>query len=233
MTRRKIGDPFPDGKGYVDEVGGRFIATCMVCKSTWSSDDESILRASAALCGHQGLFDVKDGGRESGDAQGSEGNVWAEAPTAIPAPESSAAANPAAPGPGVAEAEELARRSANPAASERCYECGHDAFQCDREAVADLARIRELEAELAETQGDRDKWAIEAGKAHDFGMKQADRAEKAEARIQVLIHCDIAELKDRNAQLEHELDHMGKGISGFCGEDCLLRREDKIKQVAI
>ena len=99
--------------------------------------------------------------------------------------------------------------------------------------TACAGRIRALEAELAETQGDRDKWAIEAGKAHDFGMKQADRAEKAEARIQVLIHCDIAELKDRNAQLEHELDHMGKGISGFCGEDCLLRREDKIKQVAI
>ena len=23
MTRRKVGDPFPDGKGFVDEVGGR------------------------------------------------------------------------------------------------------------------------------------------------------------------------------------------------------------------
>jgi len=23
MTRKKVGDPFPDGKGYVDEVGGR------------------------------------------------------------------------------------------------------------------------------------------------------------------------------------------------------------------
>jgi len=197
MTRRKIGDPFPDGKGYVDEVGGRFIATCMVCKSTWSSDDESILRASAALCGHQGLFDVKDGGRESGDAQGSEGNVWAEAPTAIPAPESSAAANPAAPGPGVAEAEELARRSANPAASERCYECGHDAFQCDREAVADLARIRKLEAELE----------LVRGKYREADMMQdalRARAERADDRIQVLIHCDIAELKERIRELEED-----------------------------
>ena len=152
MTRRKIGDPFPDGKGYVDEVGGRFIATCMVCKSTWSSDDESILRASAALCGHQGLFDVKDGGRESGDAQGSEGNVWAEAPTAIPAPESSAAANPAAPGPGVAEAEELARRSANPAAHTEA-------------SLLDEARdrIRELEDRIAKLQMERDAlWAAYA-----------------------------------------------------------------------
>ena len=65
--------------------------------------------------------------------------------------------------------------AANPAASERCYDCGHDAFRCDQEAVADLARIRELED-----------------------------------RIQVLIHCDIAELKERIALME-------QATCDFCG----------------
>src|SRR3990167_7969012 len=144
MTRKKVGDPFPDGKGYVDEVGGRFIATCMVCKSTWPSDDESILRASAALCGNQGFFDVKDGGRESGSgraAQEGEGlRVTGSAPATVG--KAPAAANPAAPGPGVAEAEELARRSANPAAPHR-----HAAlFGYCADCLARNARIRELEA---------------------------------------------------------------------------------------
>ena len=76
--------------------------------------------------------------------------------------------------------------------------------------TACAGRIRALEAELAETQGDRDKWAIEAGKAHDFGMKQADSAEKAEARIRALIHCDIAEMKERIALME-------QATCDFCG----------------
>jgi len=70
--------------------------------------------------------------------------------------------------------------AANPAAPERCHECGHAWVQCDMDALANRETIRQLEAQLADI-----------------------RAEKAEARLRKAI-----ELLNRAAK-QHVLWTLG------------------------
>lgn len=64
-------------------------------------------------------------------------------------------------------------------------------------ALEAAARLSALTAQVAETQADRDKWFEGAGAHHVASMKQAQRADQAEA--------EVSRLRDRLARMEGAL----------------------------
>ena len=163
MTRKKVGDPFPDGKGYVDEGGGRESGDEAVTQagrpklSTADVERTSSAAANPAACTNGHVYvnasrycancgSPRGGGRESGPGAEQRED---ERRTSL----SSAAANPAA----------------CPLRIQGEGEAAHD------------ARIRQLEARIAELEAARlalkARLDIERGARDDF--RHAWESEKA------------------------------------------------------